>query len=89
MCIAGKAPQRREVEVIPVEVRDEHGSRAELSEAWSTAPATRTRCPIRLRSTGSVSRRMPDSSSSTVEWPSHVTRSGNGSLTDPTVIAAA
>ena len=36
---------------------------------------------MRLRSTGSVSSRIPDSSRSTVECPSQVTRSGKGSLT--------
>ena len=64
-------PQRLDVEVVVVEMRDEQ--RVDVVErADVRVPDTRRRCSILPRRTGSVSSRTPSSSSRTVLWPTHV-----------------
>ena len=72
--------QRRQVEVVAVEVRDKRG----------VEPCRRFRSRDRAsqmrdasRSTGSVNSRTPPSSTSTVAWPSQVIRSGSGIRSPP------
>ena len=71
-------PSRRsdgEVEVVVVEVRDEHGVEPADRGSVDGRPDHAAECATRLAQDGSVSSRTPSSSSRTVLWPIQVIRS--------------
>ena len=75
-----EAPQRRAVEVVEVQVRDQAASTRSGTAAGATV---RRRWPTRPLSTGSVTRRTPSRSITTVECPSQVRRSGRAVTRGP------
>ena len=74
--VARQAAQRAEVEVVEVEVGDQHGVERPASPRGRAAAPCRRRCASRPRSRGSVSSRAPPTAISAVAWPTQVRRSG-------------